>query len=67
MFPLQRSQIPKEEKDLVKYASMVIPSLHKLPMILYFPLQRTGIHLVVYYGTTNMIVFLKLQKLMYKR
>jgi hypothetical protein len=35
MFPLQHSQIPKEEKDPVKYVSMFIPSLHKLPMVLY--------------------------------
>jgi hypothetical protein len=35
MFPLQHSQIPKEEKDPIKYASMLIPSLHKLPMVLY--------------------------------
>jgi hypothetical protein len=35
MFPLQHSQIPKEEKDPVKYVLMLIPSLHKLPMVLY--------------------------------
>jgi hypothetical protein len=42
MFPLQHSQIPKEEKDPVKYASMLIPSLHKLSMVLYVSVATHG-------------------------
>jgi hypothetical protein len=42
MFPLQHSQIPKEEKDPVKYAPMLIPSLHKLPMVLYVSVATHG-------------------------
>jgi hypothetical protein len=49
MVSLQRSQIPKEEKDLVKYASMVIPAYISYQWYCMFPLQRTGTHLVNLY------------------
>jgi hypothetical protein len=42
MFPLQHSQISKEEKDPVKYVSMFISSLHKLPMVLYVSVATHG-------------------------